>query len=67
MGPAAPAEEHFITGDVLATWAGINPRYGNDSTHLFPSDSEVARRLEDLSNARLDQTDAAVSTSRCCR
>ena len=51
-------EEHFVTGDVAAKWAGLDPADRDDSPGLFPPDSIVERRLADLSDDRLAQMDA---------
>ena len=51
-------EEHFVTGDVAAKWAGLDSVNQDDSLHLFPSDSIIEQRLKDLSDDRLQQMDA---------
>ena len=51
-------EEHFVTGDIAAKWAGLDPVNRDDSFNLFPSDSVVEKRLGDLSDDRLAQMDA---------
>ena len=51
-------EEHFVTGDIVAKWAGLDPADRDDSLGLFPSDSVIEQRLADLSDDRLAQMDA---------
>lgn len=51
-------EEHFVTADVAAKWAGLDPVNRDDSLNLFPSDSVIEKRLADLSDDRLAQMDA---------
>ena len=50
-------EEHFVTADMAARWAGLDPVNRDNSLDLFPSDSIIEKRLADLSDDRLAQMD----------
>ena len=46
-------EEHFVTDDMLRRWSRLPARDRDDSLGLFPADSDINRRLGDLSDNRI--------------
>ena len=52
-------EEHFVTGEVLAGWARLDPMYHDASVGMLTRDSEAGCRLEDFSDTHIRNMDAS--------
>jgi predicted TIM-barrel fold metal-dependent hydrolase len=56
--PIVGTEEHFLTDEVTAAWARLDPRW-QDGMNAGPGDDDLGRRLRDLGDERLAAMDAA--------